>query len=303
MPAVRGREGVDDRCVARHHRGMDEPTVHRLSAFTDDPAGGNPAGVVVTDAPLDPADAQRIAAEVGYSETAFLSPLDEGDAYRVRFFAPAAEVPFCGHATIASGVLLGRTRGAGTYRFATAAGEVVVAVSAGDGRVEATLTSVPPRVTVPPDGLVEEVLTTLGWTPEVLDPDLGPALAYAGAWHLLLPLRDRETLGEVDYAFDALREIMAGQDLTTVALLWREAPTTFHARNLFPPGGVVEDPATGAAAAALGAYLRAHGHVAAPATVEVLQGVDMGRPSRIRVDVPDGAGGIAVTGTAVAIDA
>ena len=61
---------------------------------------------------------------------------------------------------------------------------------------------------------------------------------------------------------------------------------TFHARNPFPPGGVVEDPATGAAAAALGGYLREGGHVQPPAEVVVLQGADMGRPSRLIVGIP-----------------
>src|SRR5690606_12669144 len=89
--------------------------LHRLAAFTDDPRGGNPAGVWIGDA-LPPADRmQRIAAEVGYSETAFLAPAS-GDAWEVRYFSPLAEVPFCGHATIASGVVLGRRYGSGNYR-------------------------------------------------------------------------------------------------------------------------------------------------------------------------------------------
>ena len=83
-------------------------TLLRLAAFTADPAGGNPAGVWIGDE-LPPADEmQRIAAEVGYSETAFLAPDGSGQPgrWRVRYFSPLAEVPFCGHATIASGVAL-----------------------------------------------------------------------------------------------------------------------------------------------------------------------------------------------------
>jgi PhzF family phenazine biosynthesis protein len=100
----------------------------------------------------------------------------------------------------------------------------------------------------------------------------------------------------------ALSALMQRRDWTTVALAWREDATTFHARNPFPPGGVVEDPATGAAAAALGGYLRELALVTPPVTVTVLQGADMGRPSRLTVDVPqDPAGGIRVTGSAVAL--
>ncbi|HET9902021.1 MAG TPA: PhzF family phenazine biosynthesis isomerase, partial [Actinomycetes bacterium] len=80
--------------------------VHRLAAFSADPAGGNPAGVVPDARGLSDRDMLQIAADVGYSETAFL--VDAGNGrYDVRYFSPLAEVPFCGHATIASGVLLG----------------------------------------------------------------------------------------------------------------------------------------------------------------------------------------------------
>ena len=89
-------------------------TLLRLAAFTADPAGGNPAGVWIGDELPPAGEMQRIAAEVGYSETAFLAPDASGEPgrWRVRYFSPLAEVPFCGHATIASGVALaGRERG------------------------------------------------------------------------------------------------------------------------------------------------------------------------------------------------
>ncbi len=95
---------------------------------------------------------------------------------------------------------------------------------------------------------------------------------------------------------------MLEADLTTVQLVWRETPDRFRARDPFPVGNVVEDPATGAAAAALGAYLRWLGALHPPARFTISQGVEMGRPSRIEVEVPDATGGIRVSGTAVAID-
>lgn len=75
--------------------------VLRYSAFTSDPRGGNPAGVVLDARALHEGDMQRIAAQVGYSETAFLSPRLDG-AFDVRYFSPQAEVSFCRHATIAA---------------------------------------------------------------------------------------------------------------------------------------------------------------------------------------------------------
>jgi len=75
--------------------------VQKLASFTRNGVGGNPAGVVIEDILPPAATMQRIAADVGYSETAFAAP--QGDGFRVRYFAPQAEVPFCGHATIALG--------------------------------------------------------------------------------------------------------------------------------------------------------------------------------------------------------
>jgi PhzF family phenazine biosynthesis protein len=95
---------------------------------------------------------------------------------------------------------------------------------------------------------------------------------------------------------------MSARDLTTVALVHRQDATTFHARNPFPVGGVVEDPATGAAAVALGAYLRALDLVAPPVRLTIHQGDDLGRPSLLLVDLdPDPDSGVRVTGRAVAI--
>lgn len=276
--------------------------VLRLSAFTDVPEGGNPAGVVLDASSLDPARMQAIAAEVGYSETAFVTHADAG-GYDVRYFSPAAEVPFCGHATIATAVALAARDGAGELLFRTAAGPVAIATRGGDGAaITATLTSVPPRVEEAGD--VAPALAALRWTPGDLDPALPPRIAYAGARHLILAARTRARLADLAYDFAALKDYMSARDLTTVDLVHRRDATTFDARNPFPVGGVVEDPATGAAAAAFGAYLRALELVTPPARVTIHQGDDMGRPSVLLVDLdPDPGSGVRVTGGAVTIPA
>jgi PhzF family phenazine biosynthesis protein len=240
---------------------------------------------------------QRIAAEVGYSETAFVVPAS-GRERTIRYYSPEAEVSFCGHATIATGVVLGEAEGDGVYRLATAVGEVPVTIRTREGVREASLTSVEPQSAPTSDALVAEVLSALGWKETDLDLSIPPARAYAGAWHLVLAVANRRRLADLDYDFDRLKALMLREGLTTLQLVWREGPDVFHARNPFPVGGVVEDPATGAAAAALGGYLRDAGLVAAPATLQIRQGEEMGRPSRITVEIP-AAGGIVVTGTAV----
>ncbi|MDO8484482.1 MAG: PhzF family phenazine biosynthesis isomerase, partial [Candidatus Limnocylindrales bacterium] len=252
------------------------PELLHVASFTLDPAGGNPAGVWIGPAPPEPAEMQRIAADVGYSETAFLTPDGSGrpGAYRVRYFSPAAEVPFCGHATIASGVALAERSAPGRFLLTTNDGPVTVDAERGpDGHLRATLTSVRPRVRDAEPDLLAGALAALGWTREELDPALPPAVGYAGAYHLILAAVSYDTLRSLAYDFDRLRSIMLAADLTTVQLVWREATDRFRARDPFPVGNVVEDPATGAAAAAFGAYLRWRGALVPPARFTISQGV------------------------------
>jgi PhzF family phenazine biosynthesis protein len=243
---------------------------------------------------------QRIAAEVGFSETAFIAP-SRGTHRTVRYYSPEAEVSFCGHATIAAGVILGELTGDGTYYLSTIVGEVPVSVRSQDGLREASLTSVEPSCAAVPDTILDEALTHLHWARSDLDDQIHPALAYAGAYHLVLASNSLDRLNRLDYDFDGLKQLMLKEKLTTAQLVWRESEQVFHARNPFPVGGVVEDPATGAAAAALGGYLRAAGLITPPATLLIRQGEAMGRPSRLQVDIPI-TGGIVVTGTAVQLD-
>ncbi len=276
--------------------------VLRYVAFSDDPAGGNPAGVVLDATGMSDERMLGIAAEVGFSETAFLLPGADGPA--VRYFSPLAEVSFCGHATIATAVAHAERHGAGTLRLRTAVGTVPVRTEQdADGGWTATLTSVAPDTADLAAQDLAALLALLRLQPGDLDPALPPRVAYAGAWHPVLALASRTRLAELDYDMPGLARLMADRGWTTVDLVWREDATTFHARNPFPPGGVVEDPATGAAAAALGGYLRAGGHLDPPVRLTVLQGADMGRPSTLTVVVPaDPAGGIEVTGRAVPMD-
>jgi len=277
----------------------------RLAAFALDPTGGNPAGVWIGDTLPRPDEMLAIARRVGDSETAFLAPDGSGRerAYRVRYFSVAAEVPFCGHATIASGVALAERGGTGRYVFGTNDGPVTVDTAPEpNGAVWATLTSVPPSAREVDPDLLREALAALRWAPEELDPALPPAIGYAGAHHLILAAGSDERLRNLDYDFGRLRSAMLAADLTTVQLILRERPDHFRARNPFPVGNVVEDPATGAAAAALGAYMRWRGELGPPARFTISQGTEMGRPSWIEVEVPDESGGIRVTGTAVRIE-
>ena len=278
------------------------PEVLRYAAFTEDPAAGNPAGVVLDADGLDAAQMLATAAEIGYSETAFVTADDGAGNLLVRYFSPVAEVAFCGHATIAAAVAHAQRHGLERLRLETASGPGEVEIRRSGGRPVATLTSVAPRTAAVGDDDLAEALAALRWSAAELDPALPARVAYAGAHHLVLAAATPERLANLDYDFDRLLTLMTRRDWTTLQLVYRAETAVFRARNPFPPGGVVEDPATGAAAAALGGYLRELGLVEPPARITVQQGAEVGRPGVLVVDIPAGAdSGIPVSGTAVAI--
>ncbi|MFE9676716.1 PhzF family phenazine biosynthesis isomerase [Streptomyces sp. NPDC006259] len=275
----------------------------RYAAFTDDPAGGNPAGVVLDARGLDDATMLAVAAEVGYSETAFVTRHDETSRrFGVRYFSPLAEVAFCGHATVALAVALAERTGPGEILLDTPAGEIPVATVSEDGAVLATLTSVATRSRPAESTELDAALKALGWEAGELDPALPPHVAFGGNDHLVLAAASRARLASLDYDFDGLAEVMRLHGWTTLQLVWRESPYRFHARDPFPVGGVVEDPATGAAAAAFGGYLRALGLVTGPTRIAIRQGEDMGRPSDLLIDVDPQSPRTRVTGQAVPIE-
>ncbi|WP_419995171.1 PhzF family phenazine biosynthesis protein [Streptomyces boninensis] len=278
--------------------------IRHYTAFSTTPAGGNRAGVLLDAAGLDAAAMTAIAAELGYSESAFLTPGPDPDdprSFTLRFFSPKAEVDFCGHATVATAVALGEEHGTGDFALHTQAGLVPVSVREEGGVLKATLTSVAPRVDKAEQADVAEALAALGWQAGELDAALPPRIAFAGVRHLVLAAATRERLADLDYDFDRLLALMRRLGLTTVQLVWRESATVFHVRDPFPVGGVVEDAATGAAAAAFGAYARELGLVAPDATLTLHQGHDMGRPSLLEVELRAGEEQIRVSGAAVRI--
>jgi len=272
------------------------PEVLRLAAFSSGPTGGNPAGVVVGEALPSEPEMHRIAAKVGYSETVFAAP--EGDSWRVRYFSPQEEVAFCGHATIALGSVLAARAGEGVFQLELNAGRISVESDA----ARVTLTSPPTRSAAADPALVDAALALFRLTPTDLDPALPPAIAHAGNDHLILALRDRATLARMLYHLADGADLMRQNGLTTIDLLWAETPRRFHSRNAFAVGGVLEDPATGAAAAALSGYLRDIGWPHGGA-IDIVQGEDMGATSLLRAEIDQTPGeSIRVSGSTRVID-
>lgn len=270
--------------------------VQRIAAFCDGAVGGSPAGVVVCDVLPDAAAMQAVAAEVGYSETAFAAPA--GDGWRVRYLAPEIEVDFCGHATIALGTALALLRGDGVFNLQLNKASITVEGRCLGTTMTAALQSPPTRSRPAPHQLVADALALFSYSADDLDKGIPAGIAHAGADHLVLAVRSRELLSAMRYDFEAGRKLMLAESIGTFSLIYAETPQLFHARNPFPIGGVYEDPATGAAAAAFAGYLRdlgwPHG-----GSIEIIQGEDMGMRSRLIAEIsPTPGASIRVSGNA-----
>ena len=259
----------------------------RLASFSTGDTGGNPAGVLITDTHPPEAEMRRIAAELGYSETAFACPEMGGNdpAWRVRYFSPETEVPFCGHATIALGAALAAQEGDGVFPLRLNAADITVEGRQTDAGMWAALQSPPTQSEPAADDLLHDALALFGLSQGDLDPRIPPMFARAGATHLILVLQNRATLKAMRYDLSAGKALMQKHDLVTISLAWAENNQLFHARNPFASAGVMEDPATGAAAAALSGALR---DIAWPhgGKITVIQGEDMGSKSVITAEIP-----------------
>ena len=269
--------------------------VQKLAAFSDGDTGGNPAGVVVADALPSDAEMQRTAAAVGFSETAFAAPMGKG--WRVRYFSPASEVPFCGHATIALGAALAQQHGDGVFPLTLNHAQITVEGRRAGDLVAAVLQSPPTRSQPAPAALVSESLALFGYTSHDLDLRIPPALIHGGADHLVLALKTRSALAAMHYDLATGRSLMLREGLVTIMLAFSQTSQRFHSRNAFASGGVLEDPATGAATAAFAGYLRdlewPHG-----GAIEIVQGEDMGMRSLLRAEFSASPGSsVRVSGT------
>lgn len=217
--------------------------IQRIAAFSTNGKGGNPAGVVLLDMAAPEVDMQRVAAEIGYSETAFAVPVEGADrSWRVRYFSPESEVSFCGHATIALGTALRQRNGPGTYNLDLNNASITVdAVTSAEG-MAATLASPPTESRAITDGELEDAMALLGLTKDDLDVRLPPARIHGGADHLVFALHDRARLAAMAYDLNEGRDMMRLHKLVTIMLVHIEGDRAFSVRNAFASGGVWKTP-------------------------------------------------------------
>lgn len=272
----------------------------RIAAFSNGLEGGNPAGVVLCESMPDTETMQTMAVKIGYSETVFAAPNDTG--WRVQYFSPEVEIDFCGHATIALGSALARHFGSGTFHLTLNHAQISVEGYSSEQDWGASFISPPTHSRPISKELLAEALVLFGLSEADLDLRIPPAIANGGGDHLILALKDKQALHAMQYNQESGRKLSLREKLVTFNLIYAERNQLFHSRNPFPLGGVYEDPATGAAAAALSGYLRDVNWPHQGAIV-IYQGEDMGIPSCLTADISSQIGsGIKVSGSARLLD-
>ncbi len=270
----------------------------QADVFTDRPFTGNPLAIFPEAEGLSTEEMQSIAKEMNLSETTFVLPATDLKAQlRLRIFTTSAELPLAGHPVVGTCFILAQ-RGIfsleeGTNRIhqECGAGVLPVDITVTDGEVvHVAMTQSPPRFF---DEYTDRKLLadSVGLSEDQLLPDDLPAQVVSTAVpQLMVPARSLRHMDKIELDLVAMKKVLATTRSDSFMIFTRECvhdEATVHARMFAPTMGITEDPATGSAAGALGAYLVRRGLVKAEPTAHILveQGYEMGRPSAIHVEV------------------
>ena len=258
------------------------PTLRYVIAdvFTDTPLAGNQLAVFTDGRGVDDALMQELARELNYSETVFVLPAEGGGHARMRIFTPAVEVPFAGHPTLGTAFVLAGPLQLEEIRLETGNGVVPVRLERDGpqirfGRMEQ------PLPTVAPYEAVDELLAAVG----VERSELPVELYDNGIQHVYVCLGSEQEVAALRPDLSRLADLPAALGVNCFAGSGRAWKTRMFA----PGGGVSEDPATGSAAGPLALHLARHGRIAFGDEIEIVQGVEIGRPSRLHARVEGSA--------------
>lgn len=280
--------------------------IYILDAFADHPEEGNPAGVVLTEETgieWTGKRMQSLAAELGFSETAFVQKTGEKEIV-IRYFTPSSEIDMCGHATIASFALLKR-KGIlpeGDYRLKTAEGDWNV-------RLDPELVWIdfgwPEIQKVVEEKQTEQLCEAMGITEEDLDPDLPVQIVKAGIPDIHMPVKSHDVLMHAKMKSKMVAELSAEMQVTGIHMSWlrgnADGVVSICASNFAPLYGIEEECATGTSNAGLTAALFQEGRIKADEMCRIVQGEHMGRIGRIysQVSITGGHPHVLVGGKAV----
>jgi trans-2,3-dihydro-3-hydroxyanthranilate isomerase len=262
--------------------------------FTDTPLEGNPVAVFTDAGDLSSELMQRIAREMNLSETVFVLPGDGDADALIRIFTPSTELPFAGHPTLGTALILGEPTDKDMITLATGAGLVAVRFERADGRITAGRTR-QPIPTWEPYEHADRLLEALGVSASQL-----PVEAYRnGPRHVFLVLTSEQTVAALEPDMTALGKL---PDIGVSCVAG--SGTRWKSRMFAPAYGVAEDPATGSAAGPLALHLARHGRIAFGQEIEIHQGAEIGRPSTLYARV-EGTGDqvdtVEVAGSAVVV--
>jgi trans-2,3-dihydro-3-hydroxyanthranilate isomerase len=238
--------------------------------FTDTPLTGNQLAVFTDGRQVDDATMQNLAREMNLSESVFVLPAEAGGHARIRIFTPVAELPFAGHPTLGSAFVLAQPLQLSEIRLETGAGIVPVWLEREGPQITFGWMTQP----IPhwrPYERADELLAILGVESELPVDwyDLGPSFVYVA-------LRNAEEVAALRPDYQALLEFDSGVDCFAPV-----AGNRWKARMFAPSSGVFEDPATGSAAGPLAVHLLRYGRIGSGDEIEIEQGAELRRPSRL----------------------
>lgn len=263
-------------------------SIFLVDAFTVTRFAGNRAGVVFDADDYSRDLKQKIAAELNASETVFARRVSSNEFY-AEYFTPTTEIDFCGHATIALFHTLAKHEKVDSNERVvvnTKAGNFpIVLAGKSNGDITVTMRQSSSHF-APPPCTASDVAAALRLPEEALDHRFPIGLAKTGNWHLIIGLKNRSFLDQIDYDSNSLSEILSRAQAVTAHVFCADEDGVFHARNFGPTIGIPEDPATGSAAGAFAAYLVHEGLIGdGEHTVKIVQGEKMGRISHISLKI------------------
>lgn len=277
-------------------------------SFTNEKFKGNPAGVVLDGKGLGEDQMQLIARELGYPETVFI--FKDDSKIKVRFFTPKEEIDLCGHATIAYGTALVESgminvnEGENRIDIETNLGILPIIITMANKKIKNIMMyQASPKLSK--DFILdrEKLAKSLNISKDNFREDIDIVKAYTGVWDLMIPLKSKEALDNIDGNMNLIKELSRELGIISLHPFYLDENKQLYARNLAPIVDIDEEAATGTSNGALTYYLYSLGIVKDREEISVIQGEQMGRKSEIRgkIQLENGEVKVLIGGTALKI--
>lgn len=277
-------------------------------SFTNEKFKGNPAGVVLDGKGLEEDQMQLIARELGYPETVFI--FKDDSKIKVRFFTPKEEIDLCGHATIAYGTALVESgminvnEGENKIDIETNLGILPIIITMENKKVKNIMMyQASPKLSK--DFILdrEKLAKSLNISRDDFREEIDIVKAYTGVWDLMIPLKSKEALDNIDENMNLIKELSRELGIISLHPFYLDENKQLYARNLAPIVDIDEEAATGTSNGALTYYLYSLGIVKDREEISVIQGEQMGRKSEIRgkIQIENGEIKVLIGGTALKI--